>query len=71
MVKVRIIPLRSDMRLPGSEEVIPPEGVMLEPNDFWMRAAEAGDVRIVDGEAPAAADGGKKADGKSKGKGGQ
>jgi len=67
-VKVRVIPLRSDMRLPGSEETIPPEGMVLELNDYWLRAAEVGDVRIVDGEAPADAGGGKKAAGKSKGR---
>ena len=68
MVKVRIIPLRSDLRLPGSEETMPAEGVTLELNDYWLRAAEVGDVRIVDGEAPADAGGGKKTAGKSKGK---
>ena len=68
MVKVRVIPLRSDMRLPGSEETIPPEGMVLELNDYWLRVAEVGDVRIVDGEAPADAGGGKKAAGKSKGR---
>ena len=68
MVKVRIIPLRSDIRLPGSEETIPPEGTVLEMNDYWLRAAEAGEVRVVDGEAPAPASGGKKAAGKSKGR---
>ena len=68
MVKVRIIPLRSDLRLPGSEETIPPEGTVLELNDYWKRAAEVGEVRIVDGEAPADTGGGKKAAGKGKGK---
>ena len=74
MAKVTIVPQQPEMRLPGSDDVIPPEGVEVELNAYWKRQAESGRVLVIStppadaraGKADGKKDTGKKPDGGKK-----
>jgi len=67
-MKVRVIPIASEVRMPGDAKPLPKKGAAVELTAYWLRQAEARRVRIVaDEAAPKPKTGGGKAGGKKGG----
>ena len=64
MVKLKALPLRPEVRLPGGEKPLPKKGVEVEPTAYWRRLAEIRAVRLVATEGA-----GRRKGGASKGRG--
>ena|GEM_PF-2801766 len=52
-MKVRVIPIASEVRMPGDAKPLPKKGAAVELTVYWLRQAEAGRVRIAADEAAA------------------
>jgi len=64
-MKVHVMPIASEVRMPGEAKPLPKKGAAVELTAYWLRQAEAGRVHIVaDGGTPSS---GGKAGGKKGG----